>query len=104
MFYDTYKELCEKSGKSMSRVAKDIGFEKSTITKWKQKGFAPRIELLNKIADYFGVSTDYLLGKEKTATQMDDSLSAEFTALYSRLDENHQQAVVAMIKSLLDSQ
>jgi len=32
---------------------------------WKNTGKAPKQELLVRIADYFGVSTDYLLGKEE---------------------------------------
>ena len=104
MFYDRYKELCENAGKSMSRVALDIGFEKSTITKWKQKGFTPRAELLNKIAEYFNVSPEYLLtGKKNTATQEDDGKTAEFIQLYSQLDEKQKQIVVSLMKSFLEA-
>jgi hypothetical protein len=34
------------------------------VTVWKNSGKAPKQELLVKIADYFGVTTDYLLGTE----------------------------------------
>ena len=104
MFYDIFSKLCQKNGVAKSKVLLDLNISKSNVTAWKNGRNNPSNAMVKKIADYFGVSTDYLLGKEKTATQMDDSLSAEFTALYSRLDENHQQAVVAMIKALLDSQ
>ena len=30
---------------------------------WKKRGYTPRAEVLHKIADYFGVTVDYLLGK-----------------------------------------
>ena len=105
VFFDNFKMLCDKKGISVSKAAEEIGFNKATVTWWKKEKLTPRSENLQKIANYFGVSTEYLLtGKEKTATITDDSLSAEFMALYSRLDENHQAAVLSLIESLLDSQ
>lgn len=38
----------------------------ATPTKWKKTGATPVGDTLDKIAVYFGVSVDYLLGKEKT--------------------------------------
>ena len=65
MFYDKYVFLCQSKGVSLSKAADEIGFDRSSITKWKNKGFTPRQELLVKIADYFGVTIDYLLGKSE---------------------------------------
>ena len=104
MFYDRYKELCAKKGVSASKAAQEIGIEKSLVPKWKQKGFTPRAETLNKIAAYFNVTTDYLLGQDNTATEDGDGTVAEFTASFARLDDAHQQAVLSLIKSLLNSQ
>lgn len=64
MFYKTYCELCQKSGLTPSGAAAKIGFNRASVTMWKNTGKAPKQELLVKIADFFGVTTDYLLGKE----------------------------------------
>jgi len=64
MFYDLYKDLCDQKGMTPSGVAKEIGFNRATVTTWKNSRNAPKGELLKKIADYFGVSTDYLLGSD----------------------------------------
>lgn len=69
MFYDKFHSLCQAKGVSKTKVAADIGFDRSNITKWKTKGFAPRGELLKKIAEYFGVSVDFLLGTEEAHTR-----------------------------------
>lgn len=66
MFYDVFVQLCKGKGKKPSAVANEIGFDKSLITHWKQRGFAPKDELKLKIANYFNVSIDYLLENEKT--------------------------------------
>lgn len=68
-FWEVFKELCDKSGKRPNPVGKEIGVSSATIAKWKA-GSVPNGETLVMIADYFGCSTDYLLGRvnEPTAT------------------------------------
>ena len=64
MFYDVYCALCAREGLSPSGAAAKIGFNRASVTVWKTRGSAPKQELLVKIADFFQVSTDYLLGLE----------------------------------------
>lgn len=63
MFYEVFDDLCKQKGESPNAVAKKLCVASGTVTEWK-KGRVPRNSTLSKIADYFGVSTDYLLGKE----------------------------------------
>lgn len=64
MFWDIFVELCEKNEKKPTPVLKDLGLSSGTATFWK-KGKIPHDTTLLKIANYFGVSVDYLLGKEE---------------------------------------
>ena len=41
MFFDIFKELCEKRGISVKRAAEDIGLSNSIATKWKNTGATP---------------------------------------------------------------
>lgn len=66
MFFDIFKSLCEKKGVSPKRATEDIGLSNSITTKWKKTGATPKGETLQKLADYFGVTTDYLLTGEET--------------------------------------
>lgn len=61
MFYEIFKKLCDERGTNPTAVALDMGISTSLTSRWKHGG-KPRIETLNKIADYFGVSVSYLLG------------------------------------------
>ena len=74
MFYDIYSDLCKQIGKSPSAVAQELVINKSNVTNWKNNGYTPRGNVLNRIAEYFNVSVDYLLGhsevKEKTANDV----------------------------------
>ena len=61
-FIERLNLLCKEKGISISKMIKDLSLAHGNVTNW-NKGAVPKGETLNKIADYFGVSTDYLLGK-----------------------------------------
>lgn len=57
------ESLLQKHHISANRMMSDLGFGNSTFTVWKKRGTTPSSEALAKIADYFNVSVDYLLGR-----------------------------------------
>lgn len=61
MFYDNFMALCKQKGVTPSAVMRAIGLNKSSASYWK-KGSTPSSDTLRKLADYFGVSMDYLSG------------------------------------------
>ena len=63
MFYDKFLSLCNDVKKKPSVVADEIGINRATVTAWKKNGYAPRQQILEQIAAYFNVSTDFLLDK-----------------------------------------
>lgn len=74
MFFTKFLELCDELGVSPSRVCLNLGLSKASAYKWRN-GSIPSGETLQKIADYFGVSVDYLLNGEET--KKDPSKTAE---------------------------
>lgn len=63
MFKTIFTKLCNERGESPTAVCLKVGLSNSAYTAWKEDS-VPRLSTLLKIADYFGVSTDYLLGRE----------------------------------------
>ena len=59
-FWERYTELCEKAGKSPSKAAIEIGLSSGMPSHWK-KGNLPTPENAEKLAEYFGVTTAWLL-------------------------------------------
>ena len=57
------QELCAEKGTNPSRLEIELGLGKGTIHKWAKS--YPNTEKLLKVAEYFNVSIDYLLGKQK---------------------------------------
>ncbi|MFG5536521.1 helix-turn-helix domain-containing protein [Enterococcus faecalis] len=98
MLFDRVKELCKKRGISISELENNVGFGKNTIYKWKNQ--SPKAETLQKVADYFGVTTDYLLGRtdtpqfsaknerdvQKMLSEMKDGLTNKHTLAYFKND------------------
>ena len=68
MFYDRFKAMCAEKKITPTRAALDMGFSNSITTKWKKTGATPDGVTLAKIADYFDITVDELLGKEKQPT------------------------------------
>ena len=59
--FEKIKELADKQGLSINQLEANLGFSRNTIYNIKTK--KPSAERLQDIADYFNVSTDYLLGR-----------------------------------------
>lgn len=59
--FDKIKELCQKQGISLNQLEEKLNF--STNYLYSMKKGNPKADNLQKVADYFNVSTDYLLGR-----------------------------------------
>ncbi|MBO5288152.1 MAG: helix-turn-helix transcriptional regulator [Spirochaetales bacterium] len=66
-----------RMNKSLSQVdlAKCLCVTKQSVSNWENENIMPSIEMLIKIANYFSVSTDYLLGLSEKHTLNTDGLS-----------------------------
>nr|WP_300858406.1 helix-turn-helix transcriptional regulator [uncultured Acetatifactor sp.] len=63
--YDIFEKLCVEKGVTPYRVCKETGLTTSTISNWKAGRYTPKADKLQKIADYFGVSIEFLMGAEE---------------------------------------
>lgn len=59
--FEKVRELAKKQGLSLNQVEEKLGFSKNTLYSLKRQKVSS--DRLQQIADYFGVSTDYLLGR-----------------------------------------
>lgn len=69
--FERIKELCKKRGISLNTLEENLGYSRNTIYSLKKQ--KPNAERIAEIADYFQVSTDYLLGRtDNPAIAKDD--------------------------------
>lgn len=64
---ENIKKLRIASGISQVDFAKEIGVTKQCVSNWENDNVMPSIEMLVKVADYFKVTTDYLIGRTDRA-------------------------------------
>lgn len=61
-FKERFEQLCAENGKTPTAVGTELGFAKSAISRWRNSTAKPSYKTINALAEYFGVSADYLLG------------------------------------------
>lgn len=83
------RDLLAKTKTTQPMLAEAIGVSRQAIGQWKDGNTLPDIVSLGKIADYFNVSADYLLGRTEVATSdMDLQAICDYTNLSEKAIEN----------------
>lgn len=62
MIYQNISRLCKGKGISIAKLERDLGIGNGTIGRWGKS--APTVDNVKKVADYFGVTVDYLLAPD----------------------------------------
>ena len=76
--FDRIKELAKKQGLSINLLEEKLGYSRNTI--YNLKNSKPSTERISEIADYFHVSTDYLLGRTDNPVIANDDTIAGYTS------------------------
>ena len=112
-FFDRYAAICKNLGISPSSqsTAERLETTRATITKWNTLNITPKGEMVRRIADAFGVSTDYLLGRTDDPTDYVRMGGQAYTALKQsntvpfpkiKTDEKTQQSKIQVLYDQLD--
>lgn len=64
IMYEIFSTLLQKNGVTSYKVSKETGVSQSTLSDWKRGLSTPKLDKLQKIADYFGVTVNYLMTGE----------------------------------------
>lgn len=107
MFWTNFSTLCADKNLSPNAVAMELKIPSGSITAWRN-GATPRTKSLTKIANYFGVTVDYLLNAEKenpTSVSADgvDELDKEALSIMHQLPPEKRAAGLAMLRGLLNN-
>lgn len=106
MFYDRFIELCNQKNIKPTPLVVGMGLSSSNVSQWK-KGSTPRPEVLAKLADYFGVSVEYLLtGEQKEKPPVNNRelqlnmSSDEWRAIISQMSNDQRKEIMDIIWEL----
>jgi len=67
----------EANGMTQVDLARDLFVSKQSVCNWENDNILPSVEMLIKLADRFGVTTDYMLGRDQTPRLSVDGLPME---------------------------
>ena len=70
---DRFKEQRLKSGVNQVELAKIFNVSKQTVSNWERGERVPDADTITKLANFFGVTTDYLLGNDTNTVKTDDT-------------------------------
>lgn len=99
--YEIYCKLRDLKGLKDSDVSKGADVSKSTFSDWKSGRSTPKKDKLIRIANFFGVSVDYLMtGEESSITDDMVSEHIELISKWIRLSPEKQKAVMDIIDAL----
>lgn len=75
--YEIFEQLLQKHGVTAYRVSKEAGVTQTALSNWKSGRSTPTTKTLQKIADYFGVTIDYLMTGKDPEEQSEPALTAK---------------------------
>ena len=78
-FYNKFIKLCNEKGVKPSPMLESIGIQKTAATNWKNRRSKPTHANLQKIADYFGVSVEYLKGESENKKTPHPNITEDYT-------------------------
>lgn len=88
--YEIFSQLLQKFGVTAYKVSKATGISQSSLSDWKLGKVTPKTDNMKKIADYFGVSLEYLMTGEEKEGGETYYLNEETTKIAQDIFENKE--------------
>ncbi len=104
------KELMKEHGLTQAALAEGIGYSQRAVSKWINHEVEPTESAINRVAEYFKVSADFLLGRTYipgTSEQNTPQFSVreqQLIANFRELPESSQNLILGMVQSAVDAQ
>lgn len=96
MLHEQIRRLRTAQGITQVELAHRLGVSKQSVSNWENNNIQPSIELLERLADLFGVSTDCLLGRDGRRTLDVSGLTDRQAAHLRQLVEDLREAGAAL--------
>lgn len=88
--YEIFAKLMKANGCTAYQVSKATGIAQSTLSDWKSGKSVPKADKIQRIADYFGVPTEYLMTGEEKKDGPKYYLNDETAAIAQDIFENKE--------------
>lgn len=97
-FSSRFKQLCKERNITQKKALEEMGFHRNAVQRWVDG--SPSTEALVKIAEYFDLTTDEVLGKEnkKTPTPEGERDYLAIMNAFDKADESTREAILLLLK------
>ena len=99
MIVERLKSLRNASKMSQKDFAQALKVSQQTVASWERGRTEPSNMALKDIADYFKVTTDYLLGRDSKIRSLSET-QKKLLGMFDSLNEEGQSALMVMLNSL----
>lgn len=114
MLKDKIKKLCRENGISVPKLEIELGLSSGSISKWDKS--SPKADNLKKVADYFGVTIDYLMSEDKPdmgkfdfqlfgenaspEDQQKELMKKQLLDLYAGMSDEEKKTALAVLEAI----
>lgn len=99
MFKERLKQLREERNLTQAQLAKELDLSQGTIGNWERGTREPDFETVKTLADYFEVTTDYLLGHEAAKNAAAQASAYRYSMILNR---NGEQSIIELTAEQAD--
>lgn len=98
-FSSRFKQLCKENGVTQKQALEDMGLHRNAAQRWAEG--SPSTEALLKIAEYFGITTDEVLGVDNKKTPTPEKGERDYLKImnaFEQADESTREAILLLLK------
>lgn len=97
-FSSRFKQLLYENNMSLSAVAEVVHLSKSTISRYAKGSMSPKITVIEKLAEFFGVSPSWLMGLDCPKTPNNELIKKELLQTFDNLSCEGQKEALKQVQ------
>lgn len=101
-FSQVIKNLRKEKGLTQQELANIVGITATGVSYWESGNAVPNTETLNKLANYFGVTVNFLLGVKDKIEMEDNSRTAILFRKAEQVDPKEKEKLLDILDSTID--
>lgn len=103
--YQRIRELCKERNITVTKLIEDLGISESLIRKWKTSS-TPSVDKIRLVAEYFGVSIDYLIGMSDIPDSAEKIIGDEeiisLQRARAKMSQTDRERMMTMLRAAFD--